>query len=200
MPYVGRPIDAGDFKVITLSESFDGSRVDFTMSESTGTVNQLVVILSGVVQHWTDAFTVSGTTLTFSSAPAANSLVQIAGFNKSTTSTRSYASIRNQAVTYDGSTNRYTLTYPPGAIGPYSGLTIVEVNGKVLRGPDNTYYFGDGSTYTYGVVTTLGDDSTVDPSKTITSTAQVQVFVNGTEKNLNTDLTLGLLGSETWNY
>ena len=77
MPYIGRPIDAGDFKVITLSESFDGSRVDFTMSESTGTVNQLVVILSGVVQHWTDAFTVSGTTLTFSSAPASGETIKI---------------------------------------------------------------------------------------------------------------------------
>ena len=77
MPYVGRPIDAGDFKVITLSESFDGSRVDFTMSESTGTVNQLVVILSGVVQHWTHAFTVSGTTLTFSSAPGSGETIKI---------------------------------------------------------------------------------------------------------------------------
>ena len=77
MPYVGRPIDAGDFKVITLTESFDGNRVDFTMSESVGTVNQLVVILSGVVQHWTDAFTVSGTTLTFSSAPASGETIKI---------------------------------------------------------------------------------------------------------------------------
>ena len=34
MPYVGRPIDAGDFKVITLSESFDGSRVDFGSNSS----------------------------------------------------------------------------------------------------------------------------------------------------------------------
>ena len=77
MPYVGRQIDAGDFKVITLTESFDGNRVDFTMSESVGTVNQLVVILSGVVQHWTDAFTVSGTTLTFSSAPASGETIKI---------------------------------------------------------------------------------------------------------------------------
>ena len=77
MPYVGRPIDAGDFKVITLTESFDGNRVDFTMSESVGTVNQLIVILSGVIQHWTDAFTVSGTTLTFSSAPASGETIKI---------------------------------------------------------------------------------------------------------------------------
>tara|TARA_X000001388_G_C2173541_1_gene100743 strand:- start:92 stop:691 length:600 start_codon:yes stop_codon:yes gene_type:complete len=77
MPYIGRPIDAGDFKVITLSESFDGNRVDFTMSESVGTVNQLIVVLSGVVQHWTDAYTVSGTTLTFSSAPASGESIKI---------------------------------------------------------------------------------------------------------------------------
>ena len=77
MPYVGRSLNTGEFKVITLSESFDGSRVDFTMSESVGNVNQLIVILSGVIQHWTDAFTVSGTTLTFSSAPANGETIKI---------------------------------------------------------------------------------------------------------------------------
>ena len=77
MPYIGRGITTGDFTVITLTESFDGSRVDFTMSESVGNVNQLLVILSGVLQHWTDAFTISGTTLTFSSAPAASETIKI---------------------------------------------------------------------------------------------------------------------------
>ena len=51
------------------------------------------------------------------------------------------------------------------------------MNGRVLRGPDNTYYVGDGSTYTYGVVSGLEDDSTVDPSKTITSASQVEVLL-----------------------
>ena len=64
--------------------------------------------------------------------------------------------------------------------GPFSSLTTVECNGRVLRGPDNTYYIGDGSTYTYGVVSGLDDDSTVDPAKTITNQNQVEVFVNGT--------------------
>jgi len=77
MPYIGRGITTGDFTVITLTESFDGSRVAFTMSESVGNVNQLLVILSGVLQHWTDAFTISGTTLTFSSAPAASETIKI---------------------------------------------------------------------------------------------------------------------------
>ena len=77
MPYIGRGITTGDFTVITLTESFDGSRVAFTMSESVGNVNQLLVILSGVLQHWTDAFTISGTTLTFSSAPASGETIKI---------------------------------------------------------------------------------------------------------------------------
>jgi hypothetical protein len=84
------------------------------------------------------------------------------------------------------------MTYPPGSIGPYSGLTMIEVNGKMLRGPDISYYLGDGSTYTYGVVSSLGDESTIDPAKTITNASQVKVFVNGTEKILNTDYTVDL--------
>jgi hypothetical protein len=67
---------------------------------------------------------------------------------------------------------------------------MVEVNGRILRGPDNTYYLGDGSTYTYGVASGLGDGSTVDPAKTITLASQVQVFVNGTKKDLNTHYTV----------
>ena len=77
MPYVGRQPDGGDFKVLTLAESFNGVLVDFTLSESVGTPNQLIVILSGVIQHWTDAFSVSGTTLTFSSAPASGETIKI---------------------------------------------------------------------------------------------------------------------------
>ena len=174
----------------------DGSTVQFTTSTRgefnlDSTASELYITIDGVP---TTAFTTTTTantiTVTFSSAPSANAFVQIAGFNKSTTSSRSYASVRNQSIQYDGSTIRYTLTYPPGAIGPYSGLTLIEVNGRVLRGPDNTYYFGDGSTYTYGVMSGMGDDSTVDPSKTITSASDVQVFVNGVQKDLNTHYTV----------
>ena len=77
MPYVGRGLQTGEYKLITLSESFDGSRTDFTMSESVPSERVLMVILSGVLQHWGDAFTVSGTTLTFSSAPANGETIKI---------------------------------------------------------------------------------------------------------------------------
>jgi len=157
------------------------------------TSSDMYVTIDGVpTTAYTTTTAANTITVIFDTAPAASSYIQVAGFNKSTTSTRSYASVRNQTITYDGSTNRHTLTYPPGAIGPFSGLTTVEVNGRVLRGPDNTYYVGDGSTYTYGVVSGLEDDSTVDPAKTITTASQVQVFVNGTKKDLNTDYTVDI--------
>jgi len=155
------------------------------------TSSDIYVTVDGVpTTSYTTSIIANTITVVFDSAPEANTFIQIAGFNKSTTSTRSFASVRNEAITYDGSTNRHTLTYPPGAIGPFSGLTTVEVNGRVLRGPDNTYYLGDGSTYTYGVVSGLDDDSTVDPAKTISSASQVKVFVNGVEKNLSTHYTV----------
>jgi len=177
----------------------DNSTVSFTTSTRgefnlDSTSSELYVTQDGVPRtDFTTSITANTVTITFNSpVPPQGAFIQVAGFNKSTTSTRSYASIRNETITYDGSTNRYTLTYPPGAIGPYSGLTMVELNGRMLRGPDNTYYLGDGSTYTYGVASGLGPDSTVDPAKTITNAAQVQVFVNGTQKNLNTDYTVDI--------
>ena len=38
----------------------------------------------------------------------------------------------------------------------------------------------------------LGDDSTVDPAKTISSASQVQVFVNGVQKDLSTHYTVDI--------
>ena len=56
----------------------------------------------------------------------------------------------------------------------------------------NTYYNGDGSTYSYSVLSNLSDESTVDPAKTITLASQVEVFVNGTKKDLNTHYTVDI--------
>ena len=185
----------------------DNSTVSFTTSSRNefnldSTVSDIYVTQDGVPRtDFTKTISANTVTITFNSpVPPTGAYIQVAGFNKSATSpTRSFASIRNEEITYDGSTNRIQLTHPPGSIGPFSGLTQVEVNGRVLRGPDNTYYVGDGSTYTYGVVSGLNDDSTVDPAKTISSASQVEVFVNGVEKNLNTHYTVDV-GNQNVNF
>ena len=185
--------------------SGDGSTTAFLTSTRgefnlDSTSSDIYVTIDGVpTTSYATSISANTITVTFNTPPEADAFVQIAGFNKSTTSTRSFASVRNEAITYDGSTNRYSLTYPPGAIGPLSGLTTVELNGRLLRGPDNTYYLGDGSTYTYGVLSGLEDDSTVDPAKTISSASQVEVFVNGVKKILNTDYTVDI-GNQNVNF
>ncbi len=162
----------------------DGSTVQYTTSTSDdfqldSTQGQLYVTIDGVP---TTAFTSASVNkriqLTFSSAPGANAFVQVAGFNQAP-ATRSYASIRSELLTYDGSTEKFALTYPPGSSTPYHNLTMVELDGKILRGPDTTYYKGDGTTYAFGVVAGLSDESTVDPAKTITNSNQIEVYYNG---------------------
>ena len=193
----------------------DGSTTAFLTSTRgefnlDSTASDIYVTVDGVpTTAYATSTTANTITVTFNSAPDANAYIQIAGFNKSTTSSRSFASVRNEAITYDGSTNRYTLTYPPGAIGPLSGLTMIELNGKMLRGPDVSYYLGDGTTTKYlfnnlsGVgedsswVNTLGEDSTIDPTKNITSASQIQVHVNGVLQELSTDYTVDLEGTAT---
>tara|TARA_A100001015_G_scaffold231170_1_gene261693 strand:+ start:210 stop:13220 length:13011 start_codon:yes stop_codon:yes gene_type:complete len=183
------------------------TRGEFNLDSTT---SDIYVTVDGVpTTSFSTTTTANTITVVFDTAPEANTFIQIAGFNKSTTSTRSFASVRNEAITYDGSTNRYTLTYPPGAIGPLSGLTIIELNGKMLRGPDVSYYLGDGTTTRFlfnnltGVgedaswTNPIGDDSTIDPTKNITSAAQIQVHVNGVQQVLNTDYTVDLATTAT---
>ena len=167
----------------------DGSTVEFTTSiredfNIDSTASEVYVTKNGLP---TTAFTQSvssgssfsnSLTLTFAEAPKAGDFIQVAGYQKSGSS-RSHAAIRAVDLTYDGSTTNYALTYPPGSVTPLHGLTIVEMNGKVLRGPDTTYYRGDGTTYTFGIASTLSDGSTVDPAKTITNSNQIEVHYNG---------------------
>jgi len=77
MPYIGRNLQTGEYKLITLTESFDGSRTAFTMSESVPSERVLMVILSGVLQHWGESFTVSGTQLTFAAAPSSGETIKL---------------------------------------------------------------------------------------------------------------------------
>ena len=111
--------------------------------------------------------------------PIAGKLIQIASFNKPSTTSRAYYELRTQALTYDGSTVRFGLTYPPGAIGPYDSLTMVELDGKILRGPDNRYYLGDGSTanFSYRGFSTGG---------TVVGSPVYQTITTGSKEGIST--------------
>jgi hypothetical protein len=78
MAYIGRQNLGGAYRQLDdISSSFNGSTTAFTMqvnstNVSLGDVNQIVLSLGGVIQKPGTDFTVSGSTLTFTTAPAAN--------------------------------------------------------------------------------------------------------------------------------
>ena len=76
MPYLGRPVtNAGQFEIIDdISSSFNGSNTSFTLQVG-GTDIQpdsanVTIVLDGVVQIPTTAYSITGSTLNFSEAPA----------------------------------------------------------------------------------------------------------------------------------
>ena len=78
MSYIGRGLQAGGFRQLDdISSNFNGSTTAFTMQVNAqnitlGDVNQIILSLGGVVQKPNTDFTISGSTLTFTTAPASN--------------------------------------------------------------------------------------------------------------------------------
>ena len=74
----------GNFFISTFSESFDGSRTDFTVSNAPTNAQQIILSINGVVQKPnsgtstpSEGFALSGSTVKLSSAPASGSDVFI---------------------------------------------------------------------------------------------------------------------------
>ena len=78
MAYIGRQNLGGAYRQLDdISSSFNGSLTTFTMQVNAqnitlGDVNQIILSLGGVIQKPNTDFTISGSTLTFTTAPAAN--------------------------------------------------------------------------------------------------------------------------------
>ena len=76
MPYIGKRILQGQYKKLSdISGSFDGSTTAFTMQSAGVNVSpqneeNCIISISGVIQEPGTAYTVSGSTITFTGAPA----------------------------------------------------------------------------------------------------------------------------------
>lgn len=78
MAYIGRTPLVGNYeKIDDISGSFDGSTTQFTLQS--GGVNvvpqneqSMIISISGVIQEPATAYTVSGSTITFTGAPASS--------------------------------------------------------------------------------------------------------------------------------
>lgn len=103
--------------ITTNNFTGNDSTTGFTLGASTST-NAVIVTLNGVVQEATNAYTVSGTTLTFTNAPATGDVIQVRSFHTGnaqpaqkfqsfTTTQRNALSSANGDVIYNSTTNKF---------------------------------------------------------------------------------------------
>jgi hypothetical protein len=147
MSYIGRGLQSGAFRQLDdISSGFDGSDTTHTMQVNStnvtvGDVNQILLSLGGVIQKPGTDFTVSSSTLTFTTAPAANTsfFAILLGSDNGGTVTPSDNSVTDSKIP---STGAFTI----GAAGTASNLAGIP------------FFQGDtGSIYTHDV---SGTDST----------------------------------------
>jgi len=106
MPFIGKSPTAGFASIVKDDLTPNGSTTAFTLSKQVANANDIAVFLGNVRQEPTDAYTVSGTTLTMSEAPASGLnfyVLHIAGTLESSVipadNTISTAKIQSNAVT-----------------------------------------------------------------------------------------------------
>ena len=106
MPFLGKSPTAGFASIVKDDLTPNGSTTAFTLSKQVANANDIAVFLGNVRQEPTDAYTVSGTTLTMSEAPASGLnfyVLHIAGTLESSVipadDTISTAKLQNDSVT-----------------------------------------------------------------------------------------------------
>ena len=189
MPYIGHsPTQAGSYiEVDDFGSSFNGSTVAFTLQ--VGGVNitpnqqNLLVMIDGVLQQPSDAFSVSGSTITFTEAPPNGADLYCLLMGQS-------ASIGN------------------GTIGADElKISGDGTSGQLLKSDgDGTYSYLNQTSVTAGTATTLATARTIngvsfDGSANITVTADANTLSNTTLKStvVNSSLTsVGTIGTGVW--
>ena len=142
----------------------DGTSTDFTTTATFAGQNDLLVFVDGVIQYPGVDFTLSGTTLTFLSAPQNGAEILLYGLTSITSvvtpgdGTVTAAKLAASAYTRDtfngdNSTTSFTLTRDPGSV--YSPFIYVD---GVIQDPI-THYSITGTTLTFVTAPATGTDN-----------------------------------------
>ena len=151
MAYIGRDLRTGAFRQLDdISSGFDGSDTTHTMqvnstNVSVGDVNQILLSLGGVIQKPGTDFTVSGSTLTFTTAPAANTsfFAILLGSDNGGTVTPTDGSVTTSKIVDDAVTAAKVAS--SGAFGIGAAGTASSLAGIPFYNADNSIYTHDVS-------------------------------------------------------
>ena len=145
MPYIGTPLRSS-FSSIPSVQQFngDGSTTGFTLAQTVTSDQDILVSVDGVIQD-AAAYSVSGTTLTFSAAPSngtasifvnylnlASEGVVPADENKGTFQAGSIFRTNVQSLTVDTSISATTNASCAGPLTVASGVTLTVASGGRL--------------------------------------------------------------------
>ena len=165
MPYIGKSPLHGNFNELTdVSGSFDGSETEFALTENISSTAitpvmpaALIISINGVVQEPTTDYTVSGTNITFTTAPAA---------------TDSFFGIAMGKQLDVGTPSDSTVT--PAKMNITSALVPASADGAALGSTSAEWsdlYLADGSTIQFGA----------DQDVTLTHVADTGILLSSTD-------------------
>ena len=103
MPFIGKQTTTGFGSITKQDFTPDGSTTVFTLNRNVGSSNDVAVFVGNVRQEPTDAYSVSGTTLTMTAAPASGVnfyVIFIAGVHESS-SVPATDSVQRSALSFD---------------------------------------------------------------------------------------------------
>jgi hypothetical protein len=179
----GSTTTAGGNAFIAGRDNFtaNGSQTVFTLSQY-ATANSILVLVEGLVQFHTEDYDVSGTSLTFSTAPANNEVIEILHLaGASTYHFMQYGAI--DSFTGNGSTSAFTLSRSSN-----TSLATVYIDG-LLQSPSTDFTI-NATTLTFAAAPLSGEAVLVYHNESAvssipsTSIASTDVFVgNGTTTN-----------------
>ena len=128
----------------------NGSATTFTSPINTNLANNLIVSVDGIMQRPTTDYTVSGTTVTFGTAPPSGTAVLVRSFSGAISSK---ADFTVQNFTANGSNTVYKLAETVSS----GDHVLVSINGVIQRNTtDYTYNTGNGN-ITFDDAPTSGD-------------------------------------------
>ena len=145
MPYIGTPLRSS-FSSIPSVQQFngDGSTTGFTLAQAVTSDQDILVSVDGVIQD-AAAYSVSGTTLTFSAAPASGTAsifvnylnlasegVVPADENKGTFQAGSIFRTNVQTLSIDTTITATTNANATGPLGVADGITLTIASGGRL--------------------------------------------------------------------
>ena len=192
MPYIGHsPTNAGSFvELDDISSGFNGSTAGFTMQVGavsvTPSIENLLICLDGVVQQPTSAFSISGSTITFTeNVPSGTDFYGIL-MGQSATVGQGTITASEMAVTGNGTNGQLLKTDGDGTFtwidqntvtAPASGLqgntlassvtassltSVGTLTGLAMQGANYTTLSIQSGTTTHGAILNLGSSDDID--------------------------------------